>query len=55
MNEHALHEWLGMHGPNLYYDEIFKIMPRYEKFINLMLNITIPVGKMGYIEHCNDF
>jgi len=44
-----------MQKPNLYHDEIFKIMPRKDKFINLMLNIMMQVGKMGYIECCNDF
>ena len=40
---------------DLYYDEIFKIMPRWDKFINLMLNIEIPVGKIGYTICCNNF
>ena len=34
-----------MPQPNIYHDEIFKIMPRWDKFINLMLNIKIPQEK----------
>jgi len=44
MNE-LINEWLGMPQPNIYHDEIFKIMPRWDKFINLMLNIKIPQEK----------
>jgi hypothetical protein len=34
--EMALHKWLWMQEPHLYHSRIFKLMPRWDKCINVL-------------------